>query len=58
MTPDHDDATDPVKKPRARFERRAKRPDPHQKTSTPRSWTNKSMHHPATRIGEIKHGKT
>jgi hypothetical protein len=23
-----------------------------------RSWTNKSMHHPATRIGEIKHGKS
>lgn len=24
----------------------------------PRSWTNKTMHHPATRIGEIKHGKS
>jgi hypothetical protein len=23
----------------------------------PRSWTNKTMHHPATRIGEIRHGK-
>ena len=26
--------------------------------SAPRSWTNKTMHHPATRIGEIKHGKS
>jgi len=24
----------------------------------PRAWTNKTMHHPATRIGEIKHGKS
>jgi len=24
----------------------------------PRSWTNKTMHHPATRIGEMKHGKS
>ncbi len=24
----------------------------------PTSWNNKTMHHPATRIGEIKHGKT
>ncbi len=27
-------------------------------SSPPRSWTNKTMHHPATRIGEIKHGKS
>lgn len=27
-------------------------------TQVPRSWTNKTMHHPATRIGEIKHGKS
>jgi hypothetical protein len=27
-------------------------------TSAPRSWTNKTMHHPATRIGEIKRGKS
>jgi hypothetical protein len=26
--------------------------------SPPPSWNNKTMHHPATRIGEIKHGKT
>jgi hypothetical protein len=26
--------------------------------SQPPSWNNKSMHHPATRIGEVKHGKT
>jgi len=24
----------------------------------PPAWNNKTMHHPATRIGEIKHGKT
>ena len=23
----------------------------------PTTWNNKTMHHPATRIGEIKHGK-
>jgi hypothetical protein len=27
-------------------------------SSPPRAWTNKTMHHPATRIGEIKHGKS
>jgi hypothetical protein len=27
------------------------------KSSPPRGWTNKTMHHPATRIGELKHGK-
>jgi len=27
-------------------------------TQPPKSWTNKTMHHPATRIGEIKHGKS
>jgi len=32
-------------------------PGPQQTKSAPRAWTNKSMHHPATRIGEIKHGK-
>jgi len=26
--------------------------------SPPPRWTNKTMHHPATRIGEIRHGKT
>jgi hypothetical protein len=31
--------------------------DPHGAQS-PRSWTSKTMHHPATRIGEIKHGKS
>jgi hypothetical protein len=31
--------------------------DPHG-AQAPRSWTNKSMHHPASRIGEIKHGKS
>jgi hypothetical protein len=32
--------------------------DPTRVTQPPKSWTNKSMHHPATRIGEIKHGKS
>jgi hypothetical protein len=32
--------------------------DPRAANAAPRSWTNKSMHHPATRIGEIKHGKS
>jgi hypothetical protein len=25
--------------------------------SPPQSWNNKTMHHPATRIGEIRHGR-
>ncbi len=32
--------------------------DPKGASQPPRSWTNKTMHHPATRIGEIKHGKS
>ena len=31
--------------------------DPHG-AQAPRSWTNKTMHHPATRIGEIRPGKS
>jgi hypothetical protein len=31
---------------------------PQKKTSPPRGWNSKTMHHPATRIGEIKHGKS
>ncbi len=31
---------------------------PLKKTAPPRGWTSKTMHHPATRIGELKHGKT
>jgi len=49
---------------RSRSERRhAHREDPvtwvpaATKTPPP-AWNSKSMHHPATRIGEIKHGKT
>ncbi len=48
---------------RSRSERRhAHREDPgtwppaRGKTPPP-AWNNKTMHHPATRIGEIKHGK-
>jgi hypothetical protein len=32
--------------------------DPRGIVQAPRSWTNKTMHHPATRIGEIRHGKS
>ena len=45
----------PAKKPKHDHETW---PHPSRTTSAPRSWTNKTMHHPATRIGEIKHGKT
>jgi hypothetical protein len=31
--------------------------DPRTTVQAPRAWTNKTMHHPATRIGEIRHGK-
>lgn len=31
---------------------------PPKKTSPPRGWTSKTMHHPATRVGELKHGKS
>ena len=31
---------------------------PGRASTPPRAWTNKTMHHPATRIGEIKHGKS
>jgi hypothetical protein len=37
---------------------RERRQDPHGATQAKRSWTNKTLHHPATRIGEIKHGKS
>ncbi len=33
-------------------------PDPRRIKAPPLTWTNKTMHHPATRIGEIKHGKS
>ena len=55
MRPDDSRQKDPAKKTRHEHEtwshtRRA--------SSPPHAWTNKTMHHPATRIGEIKHGKT
>jgi hypothetical protein len=40
-----------------RQERRS-HPVPSRTQSPPPSWNDKTMHHPATRIGEIKHGKT
>jgi hypothetical protein len=33
------------------------RPAPAKSKAPPPSWNNKTMHHPATRIGEMKHGK-
>jgi hypothetical protein len=33
-------------------------PVPSKAKSPPKSWNSKTMHHPATRIGEMKHGKT
>ena len=33
-------------------------PAPAKRKGPPPTWNNKSMHHPATRIGEIKHGKS
>jgi len=52
-----DDAGDKQSGKKHHHEREAW-PDPRRTKSPPRSWTNKSMHHPATRIGEIKHGKS
>jgi len=31
---------------------------PAKSKAPPPAWNNKTMHHPATRIGEIKHGKS
>jgi hypothetical protein len=44
-----------AKKPKHAHERWQ---DPRSASQPPRSWTNKTMHHPATRIGEIRHGKS
>jgi len=33
------------------------RPGPAKRMVPPPTWNNKTMHHPATRIGEIKRGK-
>ena len=55
MRPDDHSPQGSSKKLRHPHERRH---DPRAATSAPRSWTNKTMHHPATRIGEIKHGKS
>lgn len=54
MRPDDQSRSGSSKKGRHPHERRQ---DPHG-TRSLRSWTNKTMHHPATRIGEIKHGKS
>jgi hypothetical protein len=54
MRPDDHVSKDHTGRPQHPHERR---PDPRGATQAPRSWTSKTMHHPATRIGEIKHGK-
>ena len=55
MRPDDQSHQGQAKKSQHRHERWQ---GPRATTQAPRSWTNKSMHHPATRIGEIKHGKS
>ena len=54
MRPDDQSQQGSSKKPQHAHERWQ---DPPKTTQAPKSWTNKTMHHPATRIGEIKHGK-
>ena len=55
MRPDDRQQKGPVKKTR---HERESWPRAQRTTAPPRAWTNKTMHHPATRIGEIKHGKS
>jgi hypothetical protein len=59
MRPEDDDrAKAPSPKRHEHVEERKSWPAPSKTKSAPQSWNNKTMHHPATRIGEIKHGKT
>ena len=55
MRPDDSSKKSPGKKAGHRHERWQ---GPKGVTQPPKSWTSKTMHHPATRIGEIKHGKS
>jgi hypothetical protein len=55
MRPDDHEQKGPAKKTRHEHQ---SWPHAQPTSSPPRAWTNKSMHHPATRIGEIKHGKS
>jgi hypothetical protein len=55
MSTDERSQKDAAKRPR---HERGTWPRPNRTTSPPRAWTNKTMHHPATRIGEIRHGKS
>ena len=55
MRPDDRQQKGPAKKTR---HERESWPHARRTTALPRAWTNKMMHHPATRIGEIKHGKS
>ncbi len=55
MRPDDNSQKAPAKKAQHKHEQW---PDPRRTSQAPRAWTNKTMHHPATRIGEIRHGKS
>jgi hypothetical protein len=55
MRPDEHQHKGPAKKARHGHETW---PQTRRTTSPPRAWTSKTMHHPATRIGEIKHAKS
>ena len=57
MRPD-DRAKLPGAKPRDHRHDHGGRHAPTTTKNPPPGWNNKTMHHPATRIGEIKHGKT
>jgi hypothetical protein len=59
MRPDGGDRTT-VASPKRHEHREQQRswPAPSATKSAPPSWNNKTMHHPSTRIGEIKHGRT
>jgi hypothetical protein len=46
------------KRPRRGSERAGWSPPDHAKGAPRPNWSGKTMHHPAFRIGEIKHGKS
>jgi hypothetical protein len=58
MTPDDQGPEQSQKAPEKKAKHAHERwHGPQGAAQAPRSWTNKTMHHPATRIGEIRHGK-
>ncbi len=52
-----DDRSRPAQ-PKKHRHRNESWPESPRAKAPPRGWTSKTMHHPATRIGEIKHGKS